>query len=701
MNWGPFQRLEQSHVQRQVWCLLASGVLAAHCARAGEPITPLPTIEVRAEAENRAGLAEAASQGVVSGERLSALPLLRPGEVLEMVPGLIVTQHAGDGKANQYFLRGFNLDHGTDFATSLDGMPLNMPSHAHGQGYTDLNFVIPELIDKVQYRKGPYSAEDGDFASAGAARISSVRQLDGHLAQMTLGPDGHQRGLLAGSGASGASGPGHWLYAFEFLNNNGPWQVPEDNRKLNAVLRYSEGSRLDGFSVSAMAYRNRWTSTDQIPERAIAQGLVSRLGSLDPTAGGVTHRYSLSGEWAHTTAQHQTRANVWLLQSELDVWSNFEYCMADIQATGQCHTGDQFQQSERRRAAGFAASHATLSSWGQREVTHTLGVQGRQDQLGPIGLYNTRQRVVWNTVREDQVLQRSLALWAQTEVHWSPTWRSITGLRVDADQFQVNGNLPAHSGHRSAQIVTPKLAVMWRATPTAELYLNYGHGFHSNDARAAVGTGDPSSAAVRGLVRTVGKELGWRSEVRPGWHSTLALWQLDSASELVYVGDAGTTEAARPSRRYGLEWGHVYKFNHAWTLDADLTWSKARFTTDAPESTLIPGAVTRTANLGLRYQPAGRWSAALRVRHVGPRPLLEDGSLQAPAAWLANARVGYSLTAHTRLSLDVYNLLNSPSNDIEYAYASQLAGELQPVVDRHLHPTEPRAARLTLTHRWE
>ena len=690
---------------RQFCYWLTWGFLAHHCASGAEPVTELPSIDIRAAAEKLSGLAEAGNEGVVSAQRLASVPLLRPGEVLEMVPGLIVTQHAGDGKANQYFLRGFNLDHGTDFATSLDGMPLNMPSHAHGQGYTDLNFLIPELIEQVHYRKGPYSAEDGDFASAGSARISTLRQLQGNLAQMTFGPYGYQRGLLAGAFLQTA-GAGRWLYGLEFLNHNGPWLVPENNRKLNGLLRYSEGSINDGFSVAAMAYRNRWTSTDQIPQRAIDQGRVPRFGSLDPTAGGFTSRYSLSGEWARKTSDSQTKANAWLLQSGLDLWSNFTYCMANLQSQGNCEAGDQFQQSERRKAAGFAASHALWSNWGEREVIHTLGVQGRQDQLSPVGLYNTTQREIWNTVREDRIQQRSLALWAQTEVRWTQSLRSITGLRADAHHFQVNSSQPANSGQQNAQLLSPKLALIWRSNPATELYLNYGHGFHSNDARGTTLQVDPSDHALKaspapGLVRTMGQELGWRSQVLPGWQSTMALWQLDSASELIFVGDAGTTEATRPSRRYGLEWSNFYTLSRQWALDMDLAWSHARFKGVAPEGNLISGAVTHTANMGVTYESGGPWSAALRLRYFGPRPLLENGSVQSQASWIGNLRVGYKLTPRTRLSLDVYNLLNSQTNDMAYWYASQLRGEARPVSDLHVHPAEPRTLRLTWAYRWE
>ena len=256
----------------------------------------VPTIDIRARAEDLSGVAQAASEGVVAAERLAMVPLLRPAEVLEMVPGLLATQHAGDGKANQYFLRGFNLDHGTDFATFVAGVPVNMPSHAHGQGYTDLNFLIPELVQQVRYRKGPYFAEDGDFSSAGSARIDLRRSLDMGLAQVTVGPGGYVRTLLTDSPKASPYTGGQWLYGVELFHNNGPWTVPENYRKLNGVLRYSEGTSAQGWTITAMAYQGRWTSTDQVPQRALDQGRIGRYDSLDPSAGGHMHRYSLSGE---------------------------------------------------------------------------------------------------------------------------------------------------------------------------------------------------------------------------------------------------------------------------------------------------------------------------------------------------------------------------------------------------------------------
>lgn len=660
--------------------------------------TELSAVEVRAKAENLEGIATSGSEGVVSSQRLAAVPILRPGEALEMVPGLIVTQHAGDGKANQYFLRGFNLDHGTDFATYLGGVPVNMPTHAHGQGYTDLNFLIPELVDRITFRKGPYFAEEGDFSSAGAAHIDYFRQIDGTLAQLTLGQNGYARSLLAGSPELGG---GHLLYALELFHNDGPWQVEEHYRKLNGVLRYSQGTRNDGFSITGMAYHGRWTSTDQIARRAISSGAVDRFGSLDPTTGGETHRYSLSGEWAKRWEKAQSKANVWWLKSDLDLWSNFQYCL-----NAGCPPGDQFKQAERRQAGGFAVSHAMFDHWGGFEVENSIGLQGRIDDLNPVGLYTTSARQTLSTVREDKVTQHSLGLWAQNETRWTEWFRSVQGLRADTYDFTVDSNLAANSGKASDQMVTPKLALIFGPWRKTELYLNYGHGFHSNDARGTTIRVDPADGvtpvqAVKPLVRTKGYELGLRSEIVPGWQSTVALWQLDSASELLFVGDAGTTEASRPSRRYGVEWTNLYVLSDWLALDADLAWSHARFRDHDPlVGDFIPGAVTTTANIGMTLDHLGPWFGAVRLRYFGPRPLIEDNSVRSQSSALTNLRMGYKFSQRTQLALDVFNLFDRKVNDIEYWYDSQLASEGAAVDDRHIHPSEPRNLRLTISHRF-
>ncbi|MER2538997.1 MAG: TonB-dependent receptor [Azonexus sp.] len=674
--------------------------LATSPALAGET-AELSVVEVRAKAENLEGIAAAGSQGVVSSQRLATVPILRPGEALEMVPGLIVTQHAGDGKANQYFLRGFNLDHGTDFATYVGGVPVNMPTHAHGQGYSDLNFLIPELVDRISYRKGPYYAEEGDFSSAGAAHIDYFRKIDGTLAHVTLGQHGYARSLLAGSPVVGN---GNLLYGLELFHNDGPWQAAENYRKLNGLLRYSKGTRYDGFSLTGMAYRGNWTSTDQVAKRAIDSGLVSRYGTLDSTTGGEPYRYSLSGEWAKRGDNSQSKANVWWLRSGLDLWSNFQYCLNDFAANGNCDMGDQFKQGERRQVGGFAASHTLYDRWSNFDVSNAFGVQGRMDRLRPVGLYNTSQRNTWNTVREDNVAQRSLALWAQNELRWTSWLRSISGLRGDAYDFTVDSNLSANSGKASDQMLTPKFSLVFGPWQKTELYFNYGHGFHSNDARGTTITQDPGSGnpvgRVKPLVRTKGSEIGLRTEIVQGWQSNVALWQLEAASELLFVGDAGTTEASRPSRRYGVEWTNLYVPTDWLAIDADLAVSHARFRDSDVAGNYIPGAVSSTANLGLTLDQLGPWFGTLRFRYFGPRHLIEDNSVRSSGSALTNLRLGYKFDKRTQVAMDVYNLFDRRVNDIEYWYESQLSNETFPQADRHIHPSEPRTLRLTISHRF-
>jgi hypothetical protein len=682
--------------------LICSLLLAAGGGVAAQDAPQLSAVEVRAQVENLEGLAMAGSEGVVSGQRLATVPLQRPGEVLEMVPGLIVTQHAGDGKANQYFLRGFNLDHGTDFATYVAGIPVNMPTHAHGQGYTDLNFVIPELVDRIRYRKGPYFADEGDFSSVGVARIDYLRRIDGTLTKITAGQNGYGRALLAGSPEVGA---GNLLYAVELFTNDGPWEIPENYRKYNGVLRYSQGNRDDGFSLTGMAYRGDWTSTDQVARRAIDGGYISRFGTLDPTTGGDTYRYSLSGDWARRGSDSQSLANVWWLKSGLDLWSNFQYCLNDFAANGNCDTGDQFKQAERRQAGGFTASHVIFDRWGGFDVENSFGILGRIDRIRPVGLYNTVNRIARNTVREDRVTQRNLSLWAQNETRWSSWFRTVAGLRGEAYDFTVDANLPDNSGKTSDQMLTPKFSMIFGPWRKSEFYLNYGQGFHSNDARGTTIRVDPADGVtpverVRPLVRTTGYEAGVRSEPISGWQTTLALWQLDSASELLFVGDAGTTEASRPSRRYGVEWNNLYLPTSWLAFDADLAWSHAQFTDGDPVGKYIPGAVQTTANVGITIDQLGPWFGALRWRYFGPRPLVEDNTVRSASSSLTNLRVGYRLSPRTQVSIDVFNLFDNDVNDIEYWYDSQLPNETAPVFDRHIHPAEPRTFRLSFAHRF-
>jgi hypothetical protein len=640
------------------------------------------------------GISSAASQGTVSGTQIDERPIGRPGEVLETVPGMVISQHSGEGKANQYYLRGFNLDHGTDFATSVAGIPVNMPSHAHGQGYSDLNFVIPELVSGVQYQKGPYSSQLGDFSAAGAASIQYVNSLDRPIAQVGAGEDGYARALAA---QSDRIGDGTLLWALEASHENGPWVHPDDTHKYNGLLRFSRQSGLDAFSVTAMGYQNRWNSTDQVPDRAVSAGLISRFGAIDPTDGGQTYRYSFSADWQHTGADTLTRVTAYAVDSALDLFSNFTYDLND-----PVH-GDQFEQVDRRVVTGMKVSRQWLGTWFGREAETTVGVEARNDNIAEDGLFHTQARQVLGTVDLGHVLQTSFSGYAESSLRWSDRFRTVVGLRADAYRFHVVSDDALNSGDGRRSIVSPKVSLVFGPFSQTELYVNAGYGFHSNDARGATITEDPVThepvERVTPLARAQGAEIGVRTVLVPHLQTTVTLWGLDIASELVFVGDAGTTEPSRPSRRTGIEVANYWSASSHVVLDADLAFSRARFTEHDPAGDFIPGAVESVVSAGISLVNAGDFFGSLRLRYFGPRPLVEDNSVRSASSTLVNAQIGWDLVRSVALVADVFNLANAPGNDIDYDYVSRLPGEPSAgVADIHSHPALPRTLRIGLQY---
>lgn len=645
--------------------------------------------EVADPAESLIGLAGAASEGAVTAAQLRNRPLSRPGDVLETVPGLVITQHSGEGKANQYYLRGFNLDHGSDFAVSVAGVPVNMPTHGHGQGYADLNFLIPELVSGIQFKKGPYYADEGDFSTAGAANISYVNGLERPLNELTIG-DRFRRTLL---GASPRVGPGRLLVAFETLRADGAWEAAQRYGKLNGIVRYSEGDAREGSAITAAAHYGRWIGTDQIPRRALDAGLVSRFGTLDSSTGGDTYRFSLAAERQRATTSSATKIAAYAVRSRLDLFSNFTYFLNDPA------NGDQFEQVDDRLVLGGRLSHRRQGRWLGRAVEHGFGVQARQDRIGAVGLYATRRRTRLASVREDRVAQSSVGLSYQGEWDLTDRLRATTGLRGDVYGFRARSAVGANSGARAAGMLSPKLGAAYAPIRGLELYGNYGLGYHSNDARGVVLSVDPltgdAAAAATPLVRTRGAELGVRTVLVPRVQTTVSVWTLNADSELLFVGDTGTTEAAGPTRRSGVEWANYVHARPWLTVDADVAWSSARFTDPGLPGSSIPGAVGRVASIGVSVGEVRRWTGGLRLRHVGPRPLVEDGSVQSAGSLLLNGKAGYRLVARTRVVVDVLNLTNAHASDVDYFYTSRLPGEaLGGVDDVHTHPVAPRTLRL-------
>jgi hypothetical protein len=660
--------------------------------RADEPIR-LEEVVVTGASGLEVGSDDAASQGVVTAQEIKQRPLARPGEILEAIPGMIVTQHSGDGKANQYFLRGYNLDHGTDFATWVAGMPVNMPTHAHGQGYTDLGFLIPELIARVDYSKGPYFAQYGDFSSVGTARISLADALPAPLVSLTAGSFGYSRGLAAGSPALGG---GNMVYGLEYVQNDGPWEQPNKFAKLNGVLRYAQGTRANGFNLTAMGYEAHWNATDQIASRAVAAGLINRFGSLDSTDGGNSSRYSASAEWRQSDGEANRSASAYVVRSRLELFSNFTYFLANPV------NGDQFEQAEKRTLYGGSVSQTWFSHVGERHMWNIVGLQLRRDRLSPVALYATEARRRLAVVRQDDVTVSSAAVYWSNTIAWTEWFRTIAGLRPDFYRSEVAANLAANSGKSHDSIVSPKLSLVFGPWASSETFVNFGRGFHSNDARGTTITVDPKTGnaadRVSPLVRTTGYEAGLRSQAVRNMSFSASLWELKQDSELLFVGDAGTTEPSRPSRRTGVELIAQYRPRSWLVIDTEAAFTRARFADTDPAGNYIPGAPNRVISAGLAVDNNDGWFGALRWRYFGPRPLVEDNSARSNSTSLVNARVGYAFARRARIALDALNLFNRKDNDIDYFYTSRLQGEAPAGVgDLHFHPVEPRSLRLTVS----
>jgi hypothetical protein len=711
----------------------------ARPARAGARVPPSPPAPPAAStpgAPNVAGGAAVspslASQMTITGQDLNARPIARPGEILEAVPGLAVVMHADGGKANQYYLRGYNLDHGTDMATFVDDMPINLPTHAHGQGYTDLNWLMPETVYSMDIRKGPYFADVGDFANAGTLSINLKDTIDKTIAEATAGSFDYYRYFTMGSAKLG---DGSLLYAGELNTYDGPWDTPDDMHKLNGLLRYSQGTATDGFSATAMAYSNTWNSTDQVPLRAITSGLIGLDGELDPTDGGDTSRFSLSARLAQADDTGMWKANVYLVKSELDLYNNYTWYLTNPV------DGDQFHQYDNRIYGGGGASRTIDETLFGRPAETVFGIQSRYDDID-LALTNTVQRAFLSNILIDHVNEGNAGIYAESTVHWTDWLRTTTGWRGDYFAASVNSLLqPANSGNPQAAIGSPKFTVTFGPFDNTELFLGAGMGYHSNDARSVTVTevpGDPAEpeSAAPLLVRSRGAEIGVRSKAVPNLDSSVSVFVLDQDSELFFDGDTGDTTPGRPSQRTGIEFTndyHPFSWAH---IDADLALTRARFVGyDAAQEQIYqslagyplaqignaPGnfvynAPWMVASAGITLGEAAGWFGALRWRYISSRPLTEDGTFQSPPLSIFNGQIGYRFANGWRVQLDGLNLLNARTDQATYAYGSLIKTDSlfamcfppsgpptapaavcqNGVMDYVLHPMEPLAIRLTV-----
>jgi outer membrane receptor protein involved in Fe transport len=637
-----------------------------------EPADAVSAVVVFGRAEKRIGTAASASEGAVAGADLSVRPILRTAELIEAVPGMIATQHSGSGKANQYFLRGFNLDHGTDFGLYVDDMPLNFRTHGHGQGYLDVNGLMPELIKRIDYRKGPYRADTGDFTLVGTARISTVDRFDAPFVTVEAGAYDWRR--LAAGGNAKALG-GDLLLAGEVKTYDGPWALPERFRPVSLFGKFTRDTPIGTLRISLSTYRATWQPTEQIPERAIGTLVPDAYGALDTHLRGRTDRQILTvrldGEdW---------RATAYAQRYDWAMISNFTFFLDDPV------NGDELEQSEKLNTYGGRLERTFRAG---SKLSAVVGTEGRFDDISQVGLYHTVEGRRVSTTSSFAVKEASAA--AYVEATWKPVERLsiLAGARADAYDFKARAlGGGAWDGHEKDSLVSPKLGLSYEVASDLALYANWGRGFHSNDSRGVTAPTDPAP----GLVIGEGKELGARFE-----HGGLILsadyWWMDVDSELIYVGDAGSVEPSAASRRRGYEVTAFWRPRSWLALDGVWTASHARFK-DSPGAEYVPGALESAGELGASaIFPA--WNAAVRVRHMGRHPMTEDNSIRSEPTTVVNLRAAWT-PGRVEVFGELLNALNSRKKDIEYYYTSYLPAidTDGPVDDIHSRPVEPRMVR--------
>lgn len=636
------------------------------------------------------GTADSASQGVVGYDDFSTRPLARVAELVEVIPGMIATQHSGPGKANQYFLRGFNLDHGTDFSTYFDGMPVNWRTHAHAQGYMDLNFIIPELIQRLDFQKGPYFANTGDFSLAGSNRMVTYDSLEEGFSELTLGSKNEIRLLTANSFEVG---DGDFLYAIEHQQTNGFFDLEQDVRKYNVLLKYTGDIFNIPSRITFSAYDSIWSSTNQIPERAVKNGLIDRFGFIDPDLGGDSYRYSLTGSFE----LNNWELNLYTSSYYMSLINNPTYFLNDS------INGDEFEQEDERILLGGSLVNEVETEMFGLPVTRTIGADLRYDDVSELNLFYTVNRNRIGSLREDEAQQLSLGSFANLQFSLTDRLRASVGLRLDFYDFEVDALRAQNSGSKNESLWQPKVNIAYGVNENLELYANYGEGFHSNDARAAINTIDPAtdnpSDTLDILVQGEGSELGFRYDTLEGFNFSVAWFELDLDSELVFVGDAGTTEPSDPSRRNGIELNSFWEFTEALVFDFTATKSDGHFRGLLSGENSIPDAHDLVVSAGLTYHNPNGWTSSFRVRHFDDAALTEDESVKKDGSTLVHFGVSYAQESW-ELGLDIINLFDQEDDDIAYWFESRMIGETASFEDIHFHPSNPRAIRALLKYKF-
>ena len=677
----------------------------------------LSEVTVTASRLNLLGTATTASQGSVTEEELDLRPVYRVGQLLESVPGLVVTVHSGEGKANQYLARGFNLDHGTDIANFVDDMPINRPTNTHGQGYSDLNFLMPELSSGLDYTKGPYYAAVGDFGSVASTHLRLANDIPDQIsvAGGTLGV----YNVFAG-GTDHFTDNDRLLGGFYYGHLDGPFTNPDDFRKVAGTLRFSHGTDSDGYSATAMYYHGEGNMTTDQPSRAIQEGLITRWGSLDPSDGSLSERFSLSGHYGATGNDWKSSSSLYFIHSKMILWNDFTHYLDDPV------NGDQEEQYESRTTAGGQSSLIVNLPLGAIQNEVEAGAQLRFDDAY-VNRKHTLHRVpldycsvaqpdgpslqvdaAGGICNADQVHLLDLGPYVQDTTHWTEWLRTVLGLREEYYRAEDHSVTTGFQGTDHEFLFQPKGSIILGPWALTEFYFSAGRAFHSDDVRGVFGTvpleGVPGAAGKTPLLApTNGVEVGVRTNVVPKLSMQLAVFQQDFNSELAYDADAGQDAASAPSRRQGVELSAEYHPLRWIELSTDLAESKARYRGNVSAFGLagdyIANAPSFIGSFGILIDNLGPWFGGLQWRKLGAFPV-NDGTKdpQDPGYSEFNLDAGYKINSHLKVQLSIYNLFNTHADSSAYYYTSRIQGEpLDGVTGIQVHPLEPISGVLKVT----
>jgi hypothetical protein len=565
----------------------------------------------------------AQSQNTITGIDKILRPVNNAQELLQLVPGLFVAQHAGGGKAEQIFVRGFDADHGTDFNITVDGLPVNMVSHAHGQGYADFHFVIPEAVSQLQVYKGPYNARFGDFNTAGTGAFFTHQNIQNNLVKLEAGMFDTYRAVgmfkLLDKDQPKIQGHQNAYLASEYVFTNAYFDEPQHFNRYNLFGKYNgQISKNTSIQLSASTFYANWDASGQVPQRAVKQGIITRFGSIDPTEGGTTNRSNVNLIATTQTTKGTFSNQLYYVNYFFNLYSNFTFFLEDTV------DGDEIQQTDRRNIFGYQGSYSNYVTIGKYALHQNFGVGIRND-IALVALKNSKGRALNDTITSGKVFQQNASMYYDGTITFDKLSVNAA-LRFDLFNFNYDEHNDATiSGQEVIARVSPKLNFNYQVNNNLNLFVKTGIGFHSNDARSVV-----INQTQNSVPRAYGMDAGAEFKPVSNLFLHVALWGLHSESELIFVGDAGTVETGTATQRLGIDVSMRYQITKQLFADIDFNLCRPRLLDTPEKENYVPLAPTLTSTGGITYIASKGFSASLRYKHIKSRPANEDNTVCSP-----------------------------------------------------------------------